>query len=229
MWHFVTASVTLQFTWTGYRNFCFSWLIHSSDSMVVNSRRDRENNSFPSSTFRSAFTLPQCVWVRLLFRASGWLKPLSCFFFFFNFFDSSLLRCEVPLLNLSTVEHKQMRKCSDIGTCWWELEESRPNEMRLRGDAVHTKSSKPHHIIFTWQQQSKGWDGERSKGWAWENKSGAKFGVTVTAEGKKGNLEGGETKLAFFSFCLQTARRGRTRGTVAFCSKTSFAWKCVRS
>lgn len=150
-------------------------------------------------------------------------------FFFFNFFDSSLLRCEVPLLNFSTVEHKQMRKCSDIGTCWWELEESRPNEMRLRGDAVHTKSSKPHHIIFTWQQQSKWWDGERSKGWAWENKSGAKFGVTVTAEGKKGNLEGGETKLAFFSFCLQTARRGRKRGTVAFCSKTSFAWKCVRS
>lgn len=184
----------------------FLWIIHGS--VIVNSMRGRENNSFPSSTFYSAFALSQ-VRARLLLQASGWLNPPGSRWFWLHHPDTQ----GSSLISLAA-EQEYMCECSVISTCWRALQQSRPNEIRFKGDTVPATASMSHHFhMTTAMERERGPMRWRSKGWARENKSGDKFGAAVTAEGKKETSREAKQNWHSFPFvCRQTAeaeRRGQ--------------------
>lgn len=237
MWPCYCAYTKLQFSWIGW-----IFTIHASSWWWIPPGTDK-NNPFPGNPILlslhiiSSGSSPPALRRHMIeSRAASFVTRAP--------WDTEFL-FQVPLLHIYRpfwVGGRNKRKCRVIATFlgWVGLTQSwqmRCDSKAAPGEkhsVIHTspKSSKPYHIIFTWQQKSVGggggrragrWD-EEVKRWEWDTKSGDKFGPAVTAEGESRPQGKPNPNGIFYFLCLQTDNRG---GVAAFCSKISFASKCV--
>lgn len=172
--------------------------------MVVNSMRERENDSFPSSTFCSAFTSSQ-VWARLLLWAAGFF---CAFFFTSPSWDVKFLSYIYRQLSRSKCVSAALLALLGVGSN--SLGEMRSDSKATRFAQSNATTSHHFHMTTTIEGE-RGPMRWRSKGWARENKSGDKFGATVTAEGKKKKKPRGRQNKIGILFLLSADRQRRQK------------------